>query len=95
MGLTPVQLKHFAVGQVQWVNRVAWLNGIYFRAALMEVFSALTGRKGSTGFKYPNQPYQQLQTVTEQDKQKQEEAELVRAKLYMSNMVRAGRSWGK
>ena len=95
MAITPAQLKHVAAGQMRWINRVAWLNGLYTRAALAEVFSALTGKKGSSGFKYPAQPYEQLQPATEQDKQKQEEADRIRARLYMRNFVRAGRNWGK
>lgn len=95
MALTPTQLESVSAGQLRWINRIAWLNGIYTRAALTEVFSAVTGGKGSSRFNYPAQPYEQLQAVTEQDKAKQEENELLIAKLYMNNMMRAGKNWGE
>lgn len=77
------------------MNHQAWLNGYYFRLALLEIMGALAGKKGSSIPKYPNGPCKGLQLMTEQDRKESENDELLRAQLYMNNMVRAGKEWGK
>lgn len=43
---------------------------------------------------YPERPYPIGEDDREEEQKKKEEQELLKAQLYMSNMVRAGKSWG-
>ncbi len=77
------------------------LQGMYFYEALCDaspIFQAFA-KRGTKPHPYRTEPYKlydsQDRDPTEEEKEKKEEAERIRAKLYMSNMVRAGKNWGK
>lgn len=75
------------------------LQGMYFYEALCDaspIFHAFA-KKGTKPHPYRTEPYELYgkREQTEEEKQKQEEKELLKAKLYMNNMVRAGKTWGK
>lgn len=83
------------------MNYELHLQGMYFYEALCDVaplFHAFA-KKGTKAHPYPSEPYrlawQKDKKPSEEEKQKQEENEVLRAKLYMKNMVRAGKSWKK
>lgn len=75
------------------------LQGMYFYEALCDaspIFQAFA-KKGTKAHPYPSEPYKLVgskENESEAEKQRIEEQERVKAKLYMSNMVRAGKSWG-
>lgn len=77
-------------------NAGYWMQGMYIYEAFAAVLKNAFSKKGSTPAKYPEKPYDIFpEEKTEDQKLQEEEQERIKAKLYMQNMVRAGRSWGK
>ena len=77
------------------------LQGMYFYEALCDaspIFQAFA-KSGTKPHPYRTEPYKlhgpEERGLTEKEKEKQEESDRIKAKLYMSNMVRAGKNWGK
>ena len=70
----------------------AWVQGAYFKAAIESSIGNAFLPKGHTPAKYPEQPY--LTRQRELEKQT-EEQQIAFAKLYMMQMVEAGKNWGK
>jgi hypothetical protein len=69
---------------------------MYIHDAVATVAANIFSSKGGTKKTYPAEPYDIFgEEETEAQKEKKEEQERLKAKLYMQNMVRAGRSWGK
>lgn len=82
-------------------NRELHLQGMYFYEALCDaspIFHAFA-KKGTKAHPYRAEPYDlfgaKSAEPTEEEKKKKEEQERVLSKLYMSNMVRAGKNWDK
>ena len=76
------------------LDNLAWLNGLYVKSALESTVCNMLSGKNAEKLKYPENPimYQQEEKNRQSaEKEKQEEAF---AKLYMYNMVRAGKEWG-
>ena len=76
------------------LDNLAWLNGLYVKSALESTVCNMLSGKNAEKLKYPESPimYQQEEKNRQSDeKQEQEEAF---AKLYMYNMIRAGKEWG-
>lgn len=77
-------------------NHGYWLQGLYIHDGFSVGLTNALSKKGSTPKKYPTEPYQIFgNEKTEEEKAREEETDRLKAKLYMQNMVRAGRSWGK
>ena len=72
---------------------MAWLTGVYIKNALEATVGNMFKSKGSDPIDYPKQPYS-FDESTEAEKSAQEDYEEAFAKLYMYNMVRAGKEWG-
>lgn len=86
----------------QIMNQEAHLQGLYIYEALLDVSPVLHAfaKKGTKPIKYRSKPYDLFQkeknTIeTDEDKQRREENERLQAKLYMRNLVRAGKGWGQ
>lgn len=75
-------------------NNEAWLQGMYFYDGLCCALSSAFGKKGHKARSYPAKPYA-LADEKQEQKETQDEKERLRAEVYMRQMVRAGRSWGK
>ena len=94
--MNPKTVKAFSDGYQRKINREAWLNGLYFRDALMSVLLAILPRKcGAPPYQYPVEPHHNLQPMTEKEKDQLAENERLRAKLYCDRLVRMGKNWGK
>ena len=65
--------------------------GRYVQEALSAVLSAMFGKRGHSPYKYPTQPYSFQEAA---QAPKDEEYEVLRAKIYMRQMMRAGKNWG-
>ena len=72
-------------------NETAWLHGAYVAMAISATIGNAFVREGSKKAEYPEKPIDLSKVPEEPD----EEAEALFAKIYMNNMVRAGRNWGK
>lgn len=81
----------------QRANNDAWLQGLYIYDAVGRLAPVLHAfaKKGTKPQPYPSTPYSFENEKSEQDKEKQEEADRLKAKLYMQNLVLAGKNWGK
>lgn len=75
----------------------AWLQGYYVQNALLSTVGNLFLSKGKQPYEYPAIPLAQQAKEEEkaETKRREKEAELVRAKIYMEQMCRAGANWGK
>ena len=84
----------------------AWLSGVYIAKAIEATICNAFRDKNSQKEQYPNRPLsfyeeglEELEELDEQAKEekekKQKEQEILKAKLYMQNMVTAGKNWGK
>lgn len=76
------------------MNDEAWLNGAYILRALQATVGNLFLKQGSKPYEYPRKPIE-ISEETEEEKALREEQEAVYAEAYMSNMILAGKSWGK
>ena len=72
----------------------AWLNGIYVVNALEATVGNMFRKNGSEPLEYPKQPILASENH-EEVKTEQADQETAIARLYMLNMVRAGKDWGK
>ncbi len=86
--------------RVERDNWMAWMQGMYIYEALCDASPIFRdfGKKGTKAVPFRNEPYKLFKDDEEQDKkckEKQEENDRLRAQLYMQQMVRAGRNWGK
>lgn len=81
-------------------NQEAWLQGLYFYDGLSCAIANAFKKESEQPSKYPEQPYDIFQeekndrTMTEQEMEEQEEQERLQARLYMQQMVWAGKNWG-
>ena len=77
------------------------LQGLYFYEALCDVSPILHAfaKRGTKPNPYRTEPYKLYGSnepeESEEAQKKREEADRIKAKLYMQNMVRAGKNWGK
>lgn len=83
----------------QRANTEAWLQGSYVYDAVGRLAPILHAfaKKGAKPTPYPREPYRlgESEEKTEQKKAEQEESDRIKAKLYMQNLVRAGKNWGR
>lgn len=85
----------------QRMNANAHLQGLYIYEALLDVSPVLHAfaKKGTKPIKYRQKPYELFgekeNKKTEDEKKRREESERLQAKIYMRQMVRVGKGWGK
>lgn len=80
--------------RMERVNAEAHLMGLYVYEALCDVSPVLHAfaKKGTKPKPFRTEPYGMGQ---EEKTEKQEEADRLKAEIYMRQMVRAGKNWGK
>ena len=78
------------------INAEAHLMGWYVYEALCDVSPVLHAfsKKGTKPRPFRTEPYA-LNGEKEEKSEQQEEAERLRAEIYMKQMMRAGKNWGK
>ena len=77
-------------------NRGYWMQGAYIYEGFSVSLANALSKKGSPPKNYPSEPYDIFyREKTEEEHLQEEEKDRLKAKLYMQNMVRAGKSWGK
>lgn len=80
-------------------NFNAYLQGFYVYEAVGRLAPILHAfaKKGAKPKPYPKEPFDLTgkEEETDEEKEKREQAEALRAEVYMMNMVRAGQNWGK
>jgi len=79
-------------------NALLWRQGMYFYEALSSIASALmtNRKKGQKPHEYPKEPYPLFtKEKTMEEKQEEKDADRLRAELYMRQMLRMGKGWGK
>ena len=78
------------------VNAEAHLMGLYVYEALCDVSPVLHAfaRKGTKPRPFRTEPYP-MNGEKEDKSERLEEAERLRAEIYMKQMLRAGKNWGK
>ena len=89
--MTPSELVAVSHGYQRRVDTEAWLFGRYVDEALSAVLSAALSKKGRTPYRYPSQPYSARDAA---QAPKDDDRDALRAKIYMRQMMRAGKSWG-
>jgi hypothetical protein len=77
------------------LNETAWLNGLYVYDAVSVSLANAFRKSGSPEVKYPGEPYEFAKEKTQKEIEDQEERDRIIAKLYMQNMARVGKNWGK
>lgn len=82
--------------RIERKNAEAHLVGMYIYEALCDVAPVLNAfaKKGTKPIAYRTEPYALFEKDHNRKKQEAEEAERLRAEIYMKQMVRAGKSWG-
>ena len=82
--------------RMERINAEAHLMGLYVYEALCDVSPVLHAfaKKGTKPKPFRTEPYS-LNGGNKEKTEKQEEAERLRAEIYMKQMVRAGKNWGK
>ena len=91
--MTPTEVQAYADGYQRRTNREAWLHGVYVQDAITAVASAiLSGKKKRNIYKFPERPHTELQPMTPEEKQRQIEAERLRAYAYFDGIVQACKS---
>ena len=90
--MTPAELVAASHGYQRRLDTAAWLFGRYTQEALSAVLSAAFGKKGHIPYKYPSQPYSAQEAA---QAPKDEDRDVLRAKIYMRQMMRVGKNWGK
>ncbi len=74
----------------------AWLTGVYIKTAIEATVGNVVREKGTQPISYPDKPYSFKEEEKRKEKTAEKEAqEEAFARLYMYNMVRAGKEWGK
>lgn len=78
------------------INAEAHLMGLYVYEALCDVSPILHAfaKKGAKPKPFRTEPYN-LFGKKDKKSDQQEEAERLRAEIYMKQMIRAGKNWGK
>ena len=89
--MTPAEIVAVSHGYRRRVDMEAWLFGRYTHEALSAVLSAALGKKGRTPYRYPSQPYSAQEAA---QAPKDDDRDALRAKIYMRQMMRAGKNWG-
>lgn len=92
MAMTPAEIVAVSHGYQRRMDTAAWLTGRYVHEALSAVLSAALSRKGHTPYKYPAQPYSAQEAA---QAPKDDDRDALRAKIYMRQMMRTGKNWGK
>lgn len=84
--------------RVERLNSGAHLLGMYFYEALCDVSPLLHAfaKKGTKARPFRSAPYELSgeKKLTEEEREKREEQERLRASLYMRQMIYAGKNWG-
>lgn len=83
--------------RMERMNGRSHLMGMYVYEALCDVSPLLHAfaKKGTKPLPYPDAPYEIFPKKESRQEQKdREEAERLQAKLYMQQMIRAGKNWG-
>lgn len=76
-------------------NEAAWLQGLYFFSGTSCIMHNLHKKKGEPEAKYPEKPYDIFpKKETAKEREDREEKERLQARLYMSQMMQAGKNWG-
>ena len=91
MAMTPAELVAVSRGYQKRMDTAAWLFGRYTHEALSAVLSAALDKKGRTPYRYPSQPYSAAEAPQEAT---DDDRDALRAKIYMRQMMRAGKHWG-
>lgn len=78
------------------MNYELWLQGLYvFDAVSCAVQNGNRTKQSDPISKYAEQPYEIFKKEpTKEEREAQEKAERLQAKLYMQQMMRAGKHWG-
>ena len=92
MAMTPSELVAVSHGYQRRMDTAAWVFGRYTHEALSAVLSAALGKKGRTPYRYPSQPYSATEAPQEAA---DDDRDALRAKVYMRQMMRAGKNWGQ
>lgn len=74
-------------------NQELWLQGMYFYEGLGCVVHNALKKKGDPLEHYPSEPYPLYENTNSREKIEEDEVRL--ARIYMNNMMRAGKNWGK
>ena len=82
--------------RMERINAEAHLMGLYVYEALCDVSPVLHAfaKKGTKPRPFRTEPYG-MADKKEEKSEKQKEAERLRAEIYMKQMMRAGKNWGK
>lgn len=72
----------------------AWLQGAYFKSAIESTVGNMFSGKNAEKVSYPAQPYTVADREEKEKSKQKEQQEAAAAKLYMYNMIRAGKEWG-
>lgn len=82
--------------RMERINAESHLMGLYVYEALCDVSPVLHAfaKKGTKPKPFRTEPYA-LNREKEEKSEQQEEAERLRAEIYMKQMMRAGKNWGK
>ena len=89
--MTPAEIVAVSHGYQRRMDTAAWVFGRYTQEALSAVLSVALGKKGRTPYKYPDQPYSARDAA---QAPKDDDRDALRAKIYMRQMMRAGKNWG-
>lgn len=86
--------------RIEKQNQFLWMQGLYIYEALCDVSPVLHAfaKKGTKPQKYKTEPYPLFGKNSAPDpdrEEKIEEANRLKAELYMRQMVKAGKNWGK
>lgn len=79
-------------------NELAWLQGAYILRALDATVVNMMRKRGEQPSQYPDAPFpigDERESRSADDEKAKEDRELAIARLYMNNMVRFGKDWGK
>lgn len=71
----------------------AWLQGLYVFKAVDTVLANALRKSQSEQYSYPDKPF--TTTKTEEEKRLEEENEMLRAEIYMKQLIEVGKNWGK
>lgn len=80
----------------RYENQTAWMIGGYVLRAIDATVGNMTRKQGAQMAEYPAMPVgEDKERESAQKTQEEEDREAALAKLYMFNMVRMGKAWGK
>lgn len=96
----PLMVKYYRKADLlrqERMNDEAWLRGMYIYDAIGRLAPILQAfaKAGTKPEPYIDKPYPITQQERKQEKKVTEEQEALLAKVYMSQMVEAGKNWGK